>query len=70
MTSHLFYWVVSARSYGYEENTSAATLHMKRVGMHQCIKMQLNRLDTQDSGHLAIGCRTNNPIEKVRGHVL
>ena len=25
MTSHLFYWAVSARSYGYEENTSSAT---------------------------------------------
>ena len=25
MTSHLFYWVVSARSYGHEENTSSAT---------------------------------------------
>ena len=22
--------------------------------MHECIKMQINRLDTQDSGHLAI----------------
>ena len=25
MTLHLFYWVVSARSYGHEENTSSAT---------------------------------------------